>query len=58
MWKLTVGVATAKYIDSQGKIHISRMVSGLWQFQGRLYKSPLDAFKQVEDGLQKRVSGL
>lgn len=52
MWKLTVGVATAKYIDSQGKAHISRMVGGLWIFQGRLYKSPLDAFKEVEDKLQ------
>lgn len=58
MWKLTVGVKVAKYTDSQGKTHISRMESGLWIFQGRLYKSPLDAFKEVEDELQKRVSGL
>lgn len=58
MKKLTVGVYEAKMVDDKGNIHISRKESGVWVYKGRAYNSPLDAFKEVEHELQKRVSGL
>lgn len=39
----------AVLVDDQGKTHITRMESGLWTFQGKMFKSPFDAFKEVED---------
>lgn len=57
MWKLKI-VGDKAVFESKGKTYISRMESGLWIFKGRAYHSPFEAFKEVEDELQRRVSGL
>lgn len=58
MKQLTIKRNEAMLVDDQGKIHITRMESGLWTFQGKTFENPFEAFKEVEDELQRRVSGL
>lgn len=38
----------AVMVDDQGKTHITRMNSGVWTFQGKTYRNPFEAFKEVE----------
>lgn len=58
MRKLTVGDNIARFIDNQGRIHMAFRDDEGWKFEGRVYSSPFDAFEEVENELQRRISGL